>query len=136
MIKDFKKFILRGSLVDLAIAVLIGAAFGALVNSLVKDLFTPLIAAVAGKPDFSNLTFTIHNSKFYYGDFLNALISFISIALVVFFFVLKPVTKLQSMTSKNKIDEEKYDEKECPECLSPIPRHAKRCKFCASVQKV
>ena len=88
---EFKDFILRGNVVDLAVAVVIGAAFGAVVTALVKDLLTPLIAAVFGKPDFSALTFTIHKSKFFYGDFLNAVISFLSIAAAVFFFVVKPV---------------------------------------------
>jgi len=91
---EFKEFLLRGNVVDLAVAVVIGAAFGAVVNALVKDILTPIIAAIFGKPDFSTLTFTIHKSHFFYGDFINALISFASIALAVFLFVVKPVNYL------------------------------------------
>jgi large conductance mechanosensitive channel len=96
MIKEFREFILRGNVVDLAVAVVIGAAFGALVTSLVANIFTPLIAAIVGKPDFSDLTFTINSSKFLYGSFINALISFLSIAAVIFFFVVKPLNLLLS----------------------------------------
>ena len=91
---EFKDFILRGNVVDLAVAVVIGAAFGAVVTALVKDILTPIIAAIFGKPDFSTLTFTIHKSKFFYGDFINAVIAFLSIAAAVFFFVVKPVNAL------------------------------------------
>jgi len=91
---EFKEFLLRGNVVDLAVAVVIGIAFGAVVNALVKDILTPIIAAIFGKPDFSTLTFTIHKSHFFYGDFINALISFASIALAVFLFVVKPVNYL------------------------------------------
>src|SRR4051812_40855184 len=91
MVKGFRDFVLRGNVVDLAVAVVIGAAFGALVTALVKDLFTPLIAAIIGKPDFSALTFTINGSKFLYGEFINALIAFLSIAAVVYFFVVQPM---------------------------------------------
>ncbi len=135
MLKDFKKFILRGKVVDLAVAVVVGAAFGAVVTSLVKDIFTPLIAAIVGKPDFSNLSFTINNSVFYYGNFLNALIAFISIAAVVFFFVVQPLNRLQTAANRRKAEKEP-GEKECSECLSMIPTKAKRCKFCTSIQKV
>ena len=133
MFKDFKKFILRGNVVDLAVAVVIGAAFGVVVTSLVKDMLTPLITALVGKPDFSNLTFVINKSVFYYGDFLNALIAFVSIAVVVFFFVVKPINKLQTLSSRRKAEEPA--EKECPECLSLIPKNAKRCMYCTSVLK-
>jgi large conductance mechanosensitive channel len=95
MVAEFKEFILRGNVVDLAVAVVIGAAFGAVVNALVKDILTPLIAAIFGKPDFSALTFTINSSKFLYGDLINALISFLSIAAAVFFFVVKPLNYMQ-----------------------------------------
>jgi large conductance mechanosensitive channel len=95
MLKDFKAFILRGNVLDLAVAVVIGAAFGAVISALVKDIFTPLIAAIFGKPDFSALTFTINSSKFLYGDLINAVISFLSIAAAVFFFVVKPLNYLQ-----------------------------------------
>ena len=94
LISEFKDFILRGNVVDLAVAVVIGAAFGAVVNALVKDILTPIVAAIFGKPDFSALTFTIHKSHFFYGDFINAIIAFLSIAAAVFFFVVKPVNFL------------------------------------------
>lgn len=131
MFKDFRKFILRGNVVDLAVAVVIGAAFGAIVTSLVKDLVTPLIAAIGGQPNFSRLTFTIHNSKFLYGDFINAVISFLIIAAVIFFLVVQPLNKLVSHL-KPSDDVEKPAERECPECLSAIPSAASRCKFCTA----
>lgn len=109
-INEFKKFLLRGNVVDLAVAVVIGAAFTAVVNALVKDLITPLIAAIGGKPDFSNLVFTVHKSRFMYGDFLNALISFVIMAGVVFFFVVQPVNHLIKLATRNqKKEEEKKD---------------------------
>ena len=94
MIKEFKDFLMRGNVIDLAVAVVIGAAFGAVVTSLVTDLLTPIIAAIVGKPDFSDLTFTINGSVFRYGNFINALIAFISIAAAVFFFVVKPINAI------------------------------------------
>src|SRR5437870_8701500 len=94
--KDFKTFLLRGNVVDLAVAVVIGAAFGALVTALVRDLLTPIIALIFGKPDFSALQFTINSSTFHYGDFINYLIAFVSIAAAVFFFVVVPINKLQA----------------------------------------
>lgn len=134
MFKDFKKFILRGNVVDLAVAVLIGAAFNAVVNSFVTDMITPLITAFRGKgTDFSNLYFTINGSKFMYGAFINELISFITIAIVVFFFVVQPINKLTALATKNS-EEDKKD-RSCPECLSKIPKEAKRCKFCTAVVK-
>jgi large conductance mechanosensitive channel len=131
MLKDFKKFILRGNTVDLAVAVVVGAAFGSIVTALVKDLITPFIAAVGGKPDFSNLYFTINNSKFLYGEFINAVVSFLIIASVVFFFIIQPVNKLMAHASRSKTPEEPSDKK-CPECLSEIPKAATRCAFCTS----
>lgn len=131
MLKDFRKFILRGNTVDLAVAVVIGAAFGAIVTSLVRDLVTPLIAAIGGQRDFSNLYFTINNSKFLYGDFINAVISFLLIATVIFFLVVQPVNKLTERMSSNKTSEDP-SEKKCPECLSKIPKAATRCAFCTS----
>jgi large conductance mechanosensitive channel len=125
----FKKFLLRGNLVNLAVAVVIGVAFSALVTALVADLITPLIAAIGGKPDFANLTFTINHSKFRYGSFINALISFLIIAAVVYFLVVIPVTKILEMSDKA----EEATEKECPECLSKIPLAAHRCMYCTSV---
>ncbi len=131
MLKDFRKFVLRGNVVDLAVAVVIGAAFGAIVTSLVKDLVTPLIAAIGGQPDFSGLAFTINGSKFMYGDFINAIISFVIIAAVIFFLVVQPLNKLLSHM-KPSDDVEKPAERECPECLSAIPSGATRCKFCTA----
>ncbi len=130
MLKDFKTFLLRGNVVDLAVGIVIGAAFGAVVTALVADLITPIVAAIIGKPDFSNLTFTINHSEFKYGSFLNALISFISIAAAVFFFVVQPVNTLMARRrTEPDVDSETAP---CPECLSEIPRLAKRCAFCGS----
>jgi large conductance mechanosensitive channel len=123
--KDFKAFLLRGNLVDLAVAVVIGVAFGAVVTAFVGDLITPLIAAIAGKPDFSSLTFTINHSTFRYGDFLNALISFVIIAAAVFFAVVKPVNAL---TARRK--QEEPATRACPHCLSEIPVAASVCSSC------
>ncbi len=134
MLKDFRKFILRGNVVDLAVAVVIGAAFGAIVTALVKDLVTPLIAAIGGQPDFSGLSFTLNGSKFMYGDFINAIVSFLLIAAVIFFFVVQPLNKL--MTHLKPSDEvDTPAERKCPECLSGIPAAAKRCKYCTAVSK-
>jgi large conductance mechanosensitive channel len=130
MLKEFRSFILRGNLVDLATAVVLGAAFTAVVNALVKDLVTPLIAAVGGEPDFGRLAFTINGSRFAYGDFLNALLTFVIVAVVVFFLVIKPVnTLLERFRPEPKLDQET---RECPECLSDIPVEARRCAFCTS----
>jgi large conductance mechanosensitive channel len=130
MLKDFRAFILRGNLVDLAVAVVIGAAFGAVVTALVSDLITPLIAAIGGKPDFSRLSFTIHGSRFTYGHFLNALLSFLIIAAVVFFFVVKPVNALlERFRTEHNVETETHA---CPECLSDIPVNARRCAFCTA----
>ena len=131
MFKEFKKFVLRGNVVDLAVGVVIGGAFGAVVTALVKDLFTPLIAAIGGSHDFSNLHFTVNNSTFLYGDFINALIAFLSIATVIFFFVVKPLNKLQTMADRRKTPVEPSHRK-CPECLSEIPKAAKRCAHCTA----
>jgi large conductance mechanosensitive channel len=128
---DFKKFILRGNVVDLAVAVVIGAAFTNIVNTLVSSLITPLIAAIGGKPDFSNLVFTINGSKFTYGLFINALISFVIVAAVIFFLVVQPINKfLARVKPSDEID--KPAERGCPACLSPIPAAATRCKFCTT----
>jgi len=131
MVSDFKKFILRGNVVDLAVAVVVGAAFNSVVQDIVKDLITPLIAAIGGKPNFAGLLFKIHGSAFMYGDVLNALISFLVIAMVVFFFVVQPINKLRSLANKGKQPEEPTDRK-CPECLSTIPKAASRCAFCTT----
>ena len=134
MLKDFRKFILRGNMVDLAVAVVVGAAFNAIVQSLVKDMVTPLIAAIGGKPNFSGLFFTLHNSKFLYGDFINAVISFLIVATVVFFFVVQPINKLIAFNNRTKTSEEP-NKKKCPECLSEIPKAAIRCAFCTAKLK-
>lgn len=129
LVQGFKKFLLRGNLIELAVAVVIGAAFGAVVTSLVKDLITPLIAAIGGQPDFASLSFTVNKSKFSYGDFINALISFLIVALVVYFLVVSPVVKLLAYLQRNK----EAAERECPECLSEIPVKATRCMYCTAV---
>jgi large conductance mechanosensitive channel len=133
MLKGFREFILRGNVIDLAVAVVIGAAFNSIVSSLVADLITPLIAAIGGKPNFSNLFFTIHKSKFMYGDFINSLISFLIIAAVIYFLVVMPMNKIMERVKRG----EKVDptDKACPECLSLIPIKAKRCKYCTTVLK-
>ena len=134
MLKDFRKFILRGNMVDLAVAVVVGAAFNAIVQSLVKDLVTPLLAAIGGKPNFAGLYFTLHNSKFLYGDFINAAVSFLIIATVVFFFVVQPINKLVALNNRAKSTDEATTRK-CPECLSEIPKAATRCAFCTTKLK-
>jgi large conductance mechanosensitive channel len=131
MLKEFRQFILRGNLVDLATAVVIGTAFTAVVNALVTDLITPMIAAIGGESNFNNLAFTINGSRFAYGDFLNALLTFLIVAAVMFFLVVKPVNALmERFRPEPKLDQET---RECPECLSDIPVGAKRCAFCTSV---
>lgn len=133
MIKGFRDFILRGNVMDLAVAVVIGGAFGNIVNALVKDIITPLIAAIGGQPDFSGIFFTINNSKFMIGDFLNALISFLIISAVVYFAIVLPMNRLLSKIKRG----EKVDpaDKVCTECLSLIPVKAKKCRFCTSIVK-
>lgn len=131
MLKDFKKFILRGNVVDLSVAVVVGAAFTGVVNAFVRDLVTPLIAAIGGQPNFGNLAFTINNSRFMYGDFLNVLISFLLVSGVVFFFVIQPINKFVELSNKRKTTDDP-SEKKCPECLSEIPKAASRCKFCTA----
>lgn len=127
--KEFKAFLLRGNVVDLAVAVVVGAAFGAVVTSLVEDLITPILG-IPGKTDFSQLTFTINESVFRYGNFLNALISFISVAGAIFFFVVRPVNAL--MARKKTEPAVAATTRECPECLSNIPIAASRCAFCTA----
>ncbi|MEU0483622.1 large conductance mechanosensitive channel protein MscL [Streptosporangium sp. NPDC006013] len=127
----FKKFLLRGNLVELAVAVVIGATFSGLVQALVKDLITPLIGAVTGgrEPDFSDYVFTVNGAKFMYGDFINHLLSFLIIAAVIYWLVVMPMTRLIGYFDRNK----EATEKECPECLSDIPVAARRCAFCTAV---
>lgn len=131
IVTEFKEFVLRGNVVDLAVAFVIGAAFTAVVTSLVNNIFTPLIAAVFGKPDFSKLTITINKSQFFYGSFLNSVISFLAIAFVVFFFVVKPMNYMLERRRRG-LDEDDTDERACPDCLSNIPKAATRCAFCTS----
>jgi large conductance mechanosensitive channel len=134
MLQDFKKFILRGNVVDLAVAVVIGAAFGAIVTALVKDIVTPLIGAIGGQPDFSNLSLTLNGSKLMYGDFLNAVVSFLLISAVIFFLVVQPLNKFIAYSNKNKQTEDPSDKK-CEHCLSTIPKAAKVCAFCTKSVK-
>jgi large conductance mechanosensitive channel len=127
-VKDFREFLLRGNLVDMAVGIVIGVAFAAVVTALVSDLITPLIAAIGGKPDFSSLSFTVNKSHFLYGAFVNALVAFVVIAAVVFFLVVKPVNRLMSrLKTEPAVDE---TVKQCPYCLSEIPAAASRCAFC------
>ena len=128
----FKQFILRGNVLDLAVAVVMGAAFGTLVTALVKDLLTPLIAALAGKPNFSAINFTVNQSKFPIGDFINAVVSFFLIAAAVYFFVVLPVNKLMNALRRGEAPPDPTTKK-CPECLSDVPIPARRCVFCTSV---
>jgi len=128
MLKGFRDFVLRGNVVDLAVGVVIGAAFGTVVTALVKDLLTPIIAAVVRKPDFSAFSFELNGAKFLYGDFLNATISFLLIAAAVYFFVVLPVNSLLSRIQKQAPP----DKKKCPECRSSIALDARRCAFCTT----
>ena len=132
MLSDFKKFILRGNVVDLAVAVVVGVAFAAVVTAFVNDLITPLIAAIFGKQNFSNLYFTLNNSRFRYGWFINAVLSFLIIATVVFFAVVVPLTALMRRLNVLPKDEPEPETHPCPECLSDIPVAARRCAFCTS----
>jgi large conductance mechanosensitive channel len=127
---EFKQFLLRGNVVDLAVAVVIGAAFGAVVTALVEDFITPLIAAIGGEQDFSALHFTVNNSVFRYGDFINKLITFLAIAAVVFFLVIVPLNALIARSRREPTPDPST--RKCPECLSEIPLEARRCAFCAS----
>ena len=130
MLKGFKDFIMRGNVVDLAVAVVIGFAFGAVITSFVGNILTPLIAAIFGQPDFSALTFTINKSQFLYGSFFNAVISFLFVAAAIYFIVIMPVNKLAERRAKGADPTTKT----CPECLSEIPHGAHKCAFCGSEQ--
>jgi large conductance mechanosensitive channel len=130
MLKEFRDFVLRGNVVELAIAVVIGAAFGALVTAFVASFVTPSIAAVGGKPDFSALAFTVNGSRFAYGAFFNALLSFLIIAAVVFFLIVRPLNALMARRSTEEPIAEVT--RGCPECLSKIPVDARRCAFCTT----
>jgi large conductance mechanosensitive channel len=127
LLTDFKKFLLRGNVIDLAVAVVLGVAFSAVVAALVRDLLTPLIATIFGKHDFSALAFTINGSTFRYGDFINYLIAFLTVAAAMFFFVVLPVNRLMAHRA-----EEDPDSKSCPECTTAIPIKARRCPQCTA----
>jgi large conductance mechanosensitive channel len=131
VVREFKQFLMRGNVVDLAIAVVIGAAFGAVINAFVENLLTPLIAAIFGEPDFSALHFTINGSVFLYGSFINALITFVTVAAAVFFFVVKPINALQARAKTEPPADP--TNKKCTECLSEIPLEARRCAHCTTV---
>jgi large conductance mechanosensitive channel len=131
MLQGFKQFILRGNVLDLAVAVVIGGAFGAVVAAFVKDLLTPLIAAIVGKPDFSAIAVTVNGSKFLVGDFINAAIAFLLVAAAVYFFVVLPVNQLTARLRRGEAPPDPTTKK-CGECLSEIPIAARRCAFCTS----
>ena len=132
MLSGFKKFVMRGNVVDLAVAVVMGGAFGAVVTALVKDLLTPIIAAAVGKPDFSGIAFTINGSKFPIGDFINAAVGFLLIALAIYVFVIVPMNALTARLNRGEVPPDPTTKK-CPECLSEIPIAAHKCAFCTSV---
>jgi len=128
-VKGFRNFISRGNLIDLAVAVVIGTAFTAVVAATVTDLITPLITAIGGQPDFSKLTFTVHGSTFKYGAFINALVTFLIIAAVVYFLIVAPMAKITARFQR----EVEVTTRDCPECLSTIPIAATRCMYCTTV---
>jgi large conductance mechanosensitive channel len=132
--RGFRTFLLRGNVIDLAVGFVIGVAFSTVVTAFVKDLVTPLIAALFGKPDFGSLSFTVNNSRFLYGDFINAVIAFVIIAAVMYFFVVTPYTALIARSHKEPPADPTT--KKCTECLSEIPIDARRCAFCTSPQPV
>ena len=127
MFKGFRDFVLRGNVVDLAVGVVMGAAFGTVVAAFVKDLLTPIIAALVKQPNFSGMYFEVNGSKFLYGEFINAVIAFVLVALAVYYFVVLPVNSLMKRFEKQALP----DKKKCPECQSDIPIDARRCAFCA-----
>ncbi|HEY3936845.1 MAG TPA: large conductance mechanosensitive channel protein MscL [Bryobacteraceae bacterium] len=129
--KGFTAFILRGNVVDLAVGVVIGAAFGSIVTALVKDLLTPLIAATVGKPNFSEIGFAVNGTKFPVGDFINAVVSFLLIAAAIYFFVVLPVNALMARFKRGEVAPDPTTKK-CPECLSEVPIAARKCAFCTS----
>ena len=131
ILTGFKTFIMRGNIVELAVAFVIGVAFAAVVNALVTDLVTPIIAAIFGKPSFENLSFTINNSHFLYGDFINAVINFITIAAAIYFIVVVPMNYLTARARRGEVPPDPTT-KICPECLSTVPIEAHRCAYCTS----
>jgi large conductance mechanosensitive channel len=124
----FRKFLFRGNLIDLAVAVVVGVAFNAVIQALIADIITPLITAIAGKPNFSSLSFTVNKSHFAYGSFINALLSFVIIAAVVYYLIVSPAARITEMTTRKN----EATERDCPECLSTIPLNAKRCMYCTA----
>jgi large conductance mechanosensitive channel len=132
MLKGFRQFVLRGNVLDLAVAVVIGGAFGTVVTALVKDLITPLLAAIVGKPDFSALGFTLNGSRFPIGDFINAVVAFVLMAAAIYFLVVVPVNALTARIRRGETPADPTT-KRCPECLSEVPIAARRCAFCTSV---
>jgi large conductance mechanosensitive channel len=124
----FRKFLFRGNLIDLAVAVVIGVAFNAVIQALIADIITPLIAAIGGKPNFAALSFTVHKSHFFYGSFVNSVISFAIIAAVVYYLIVSPATRITELATRSK----EATERDCPECLSSIPVMAKRCMYCTA----
>jgi large conductance mechanosensitive channel len=135
MLKGFKQFLFRGNVIDLAVAVVIGAAFGTVVSAFVKDLLTPLIAAIVGKPDFSAFYIDLNGSRFLYGDFINALLSFVLVAAAVYFFVVAPMNLYLARKKRGEAPPDPTT-KQCPECLSEIPIAARKCAFCTSIMTV
>jgi large conductance mechanosensitive channel len=129
--RGFRQFMMRGNVVELAVAVVVGGAFGAVVTALVKDLITPLIAAIFGKPDFSKLGFTVHNSRFLAGDFINSLVTFLMVGSAVYFLVVLPINALTARMRRGEVAPDPTTKK-CPECLSDVPIAARRCAFCTS----
>ena len=134
MLKGFRDFILRGNVIDLAVAVVVGAAFKDIVTAAVDDFINPLVSAIGGKPNLSRFYFTINNSKFLIGAFVNSLISFLIISAIIYFFVIVPMNKIIERTKKG--EKAGPSEKACPECLSLVPITAKRCKYCTSKLQV
>ncbi|MBV8463940.1 MAG: large conductance mechanosensitive channel protein MscL [Acidimicrobiales bacterium] len=128
--KDFKEFLLRGNLLELAVAVVLGVAFNNVITALVKDLITPLIAAIGGQPNFAGLFFDVHSSRFLYGEFINALVSFVIITAVLFFLVVKPVNRMLDRMGRTPSED---PVRECPECRSKVPEAARRCAYCTSM---
>jgi len=135
MLSGFRQFLLRGNVIDLAVAVVIGGAFGAVIAALVKDLLTPLIGAVVGAPDFSALSFSVNGSQFLIGDFINALVSFVLIAAAVYFVVVVPMNALTARRNRG-IAPPDPTTKKCQECLSEVPIAARRCAFCTSLMPI
>ena len=126
--RGFRQFLFRGNLIDLAVAVVIGVAFNAVIQALIADIITPLIAAIGGKPNFASLSFTVNKSHFLYGSFINALLSFAIIAAVIYYLVVGPSDRIIAIANRNKA----ATERDCPECLQSIPIKATRCMYCTA----